>query len=858
LIGITKGGGRRMLAAGRALPPATRGVLLWFGALGLLALALRGADALLYRATLPITVTATNGEAALLVGSERLALGNVGQPDLIVFEARDPVQHEYQIDGSDSTNNFTQDPAYLHAVARTPYYALQAWMRDLDGLSVWRDAVVRVDDRQVLRVPAPALASTVAIPAGARVSFRAEWQRPETPVALDVLTTTHALIHVTLDRNRRSAHVTISNGAGPGSDTNLDVFFPVDVTPFAAMVADLLVRTALWAILLLLVVLLADGALGAVRWALAGVGDAAAVRGRRPSREQAPLDVSRGPSTNPLVGWSAGAWGAANRQWRALTTAIAPVGVLALLASFAYVCWIALAQFQALPHVHDASAYYFGAKIFASDRLYAPAPAAPRLFPGPFMVATDGRWFPQYPPMTSLCLAVGLRLGVPWLVEPVMGTLALLAIGLVAARLYDRRVATLAVLLGALSPFYSYLAASYLSHAVALCFLTWGLWALVRFAQGGRDRNLLVAGALFGAATLTRDLVGLLVVVLMVLAVLALHARGLRHDWRRWVLPGAQFIGVLSVFGALWLVLNLALTGDALVSPRTLFSPGDHWGFGPDIGFYGGHTLAAGFVTLDELLTALAIDLYGWPFMLTLAVLLAPFLLWRARLADWLLLGVAAVTTGSFIGYFYHGIYLGPRYLYETLPFLLMLTARGVVELERAGGRAARAVMERLEAWRGRTAAAEPRGTVSGAGAWLALVALIGCNLLYYTPRQIALYHDFNGLPVGQRLDLRALQHPPIHHAIVVTGDYPLYGYALFPLNDPLLRGDVLYAFASTEADYADLRGAYPGRAIYRISIAADGAPSYLTVAPQLLSLPIGGVGGAVQRSLEVLAARRI
>jgi hypothetical protein len=819
---------RSVRAWASALPRDVRSAILWMAALSLLALALRGSDALLYRVTVPVAIYSTNGEATLLVGSERIALGAVGQPSAIIFEARDPIQHEYQLDGSDSTNNFTQDATYLHAIARTPYYALQAWMRDLGGTSVWRDANLTVDGRQVLAAPMPAMPSTIQIPAGARVIFHAEWQRPETPVTLDLLTTSHALIQVSLDRNQRSARVAVTGGA-PGGATNLDYFFPVDAPPFAAMVADLLVRTALWAILLLTAVLLVDCTLSLARLAAVSAGDAITPLGRawqRMTRAQTPRVVASD--------WRQGGWASfvarvrrlAALQWRALTAAIAPVGVLALGGSLLYVCWIALVQFQSLPHVHDASAYYFGAKIIASGRLYAPAPAAPRLFPGPFMAVTDGRWFPQYPPVTSVCLALGMLLGVPWLVEPVMGTLALLAIGLVAARLYDRRVATLAVILGALSPFYSYLAASYLSHAVALCFLSWGLWALVRFAQGGRDRYLPIAGVLFGLATLTRDLVALLFTILVVLAVIALHRRDLRHDWPRWLVPGAQFIGVLCVFGALRLMFNLALTGDALVSPRTLFSPGDHWGFGPHVGFYGGHTVAAGFVTLDELLTILAIDLYGWPIMLTLAVPLLPFLLRRARLADWLLLGMVAVIAGSFIGYFYHGIYLGPRYLYETLPFVLMLTARGVVELERAGGRAAHSLNAQVAAWR-RWPPAEHRATTAGLGVWLALAALVGCNLLYYTPRQTALYHDFNGLPVGFRLDLPALQRPPVHHAIVVTSDYPLYGYALFPLNDPLLRGDVLYAFASTTADYAQLRAAYPGRPLYRLDLAADGSPRY-------------------------------
>ncbi len=136
------------------------------------------------------------------------------------------------------------------------------------------------------------------------------------------------------------------------------------------------------------------------------------------------------------------------------------------------------------------------------------------------------------------------------------------------------------------------------------------------------------------------------------------------------------------------------------MSPRTLFFAGDHYGFGQGVGFYGQHTLAAGFVNLDQLLVSLATDLYGWPFALTLPFLLIPFLARRAVAADVVMLVGAAAMTFAFVGYFYAGIYLGPRYLYEALPFLLILTARGWLALA-AVGQAARA---RGAAWRRRAA----------------------------------------------------------------------------------------------------------------------------------------------------------
>ncbi|HEV2405579.1 MAG TPA: glycosyltransferase family 39 protein, partial [Ktedonobacterales bacterium] len=506
-----------------------------------------------------------------------------------------------------------------------------------------------------------------------------------------------------------------------------------------------------------------------------------------------------------------------------------------------------------------------------------------------------------YPPGTGMALAVGILFGVPWLVEPLLGTLALLGIGLIAARLYDRRVATIAVLLGTLSPFYSYLAASYLSHAVALFFLVWGFWLLLRFAQGGAGWNLPAAVAFFGMGQLTRDQVGLAVAGVMVAITVGL-------SWRRLLAPlkeretgefGALRRGVSSLldsprlmafvaaiavallFAAANFAYNAALTGNAMVSPRLLFNPGDHFGFGAGVGFYGQHTVAAGFVNLDELLTSLAIDLFGWPFYLTLAFVFVPFILRRAILADWLLLAGGMILTGAYIGYFYHGIYLGPRYLFETLPFLLLLTARGIVELARVGVwarertsppmpnsalygpeplspsaslsrrlRNARRCFSRLAA----LASARPTGegepvpgssvpseemanTANGASsrqvsvATVALmVALVACSLVYYWPRQIALHENFTGLPAGTQIALDRIYSPGLRHAIIVTADYTLYEYVLFPLNDPMLRQDVLYALAGDASQYAELHAAYPGRALYQLNIAADGSVTYTPV----------------------------
>jgi len=759
-----------------------------------------------YATTLPVEVDVQNTLATLHVGTTQLTLGNIGTPIALQFALHDPVIHEYQIDGTDSTNNFTLDTNYLHSFESSPYYRFQAWMRNLDGTSRWRDLHILSNSTQQIQQDWPVEGTSIVLPPTASLQIQVQVQRPETPLAFNLLIKDGAVLHITIDRNNR--RITVTRYTVIQGTTNVaSAFFPTDTAPFAAMVIDTLLRTILWAIVLLCIVLIGETLL-------------AAVHSRWMSKSPDKIDTGARASEKSLA--------FLRNKWIQLTQVLHPLALVALGASFLFVAWIAAVQYHGEPHIFDASAYLFAAKMYAQWHLSVPIPAAIDRFPGPFMIQFDGRWFGQYAPGTALTLVPGIWLGVPWLVEPLLGTLALFGVGLVAARLYNRQVATLAVILGTLSPFYTYLAASYLSHAIALFYMVWALWALLRFTQGRGAWHMALSAALFGMAGLTRDLVSLLFVALLIPGVILLYWRLVRKEWRRWLVGGAFFLVVGLFFVGISLAFNALLTGSIFVTPRSLFFAGDHWGFGQSVGFYGQHTLAAGFVNLDELLTILAIDLFGWPFYLSFAFLVMPFLTRRGISADWFLLTVTIVTIGAYIGYFYHGIYLGPRYLYETLPFLLMLTARGIITLIETGANVRTWYADPVgQATKGTMRPAKPARSV----VTVILVALlIACNVFYFIPRQVELHRDYTGLPAGTMLDLDTIYHPPLHNAIVVTGDFTLYQFVLFPLNDPYLHDSVIYALASTPPEYAELHTAYPRRTLYRLNVGLGGVVTYTQI----------------------------
>jgi hypothetical protein len=413
----------------------------------------------------------------------------------------------------------------------------------------------------------------------------------------------------------------------------------------------------------------------------------------------------------------------------------------------------------------------------------------------------------------------------PWLVEPLLGTAAMFGVYRLGRRMFGGWTAVLATGLGALSPFYSYLAASYLSHTIALACEVCYLVFLVRFLERLRSRDLLVAAAALAAMFAARELSAVLVGVYTAGWVLARHWRALWRDRMRIVpaILGAAGIVILGL--ALYFLYNLAQTGSPFLLPRTLFSPSDRYGFGDGVGFYGKHTPAAGLVNLDELLASLAIDLFGWPFYLTLALVPLAFLRRdRGRPWDWFFLGLAATLVFAQVGYFYHGIYLGPRYLFETLPALLLLSARGATALASLCGRVVATVLPAM---------GESGRAVAGRAAAAALLCgLVLCNLAFYMPRQLALHRDFTGLPADQPVDAAAIYDSHLHHALVVTDDWYVYNYVLWPLNDPDLRGDVIYAFAPAPTDQARLHAEYPARALYALVVDGRGRVAFTRISP--------------------------
>jgi hypothetical protein len=784
---------------------------------------------------IPLTVSTSPDSLRVTIDGSTLGVPLSASPTQILFVRTDPALREFQLDGSDSINNFSEDLNYIHSIENSPYYRFQAWMRDLATYSSWRSISVRAaaSGRLTSSVPVADTSTLLSLPGGSAI-VSASIERLEIPVEIDVFCGKSECSTIQIDRNDRFVQVQSLLPDGTTSATQ-KAFFPFTALPFVADVANVLIHTLIWSLVSLGLLVVLQAAVLALPAVLTEAEPFPTSRPEGPARR---LATTTGDTLQSITG-------AITRWWR--EQCLEPLlrlntwarkrihavwfsgdrwdlAALALtLAACGFTVWIALVEYHAEPHILDASAYVFQAKIFASGQLSAPAPINLAAFQGPFMVAYQGRWFAQYAPGTSGLLALGLLLHVPWLVEPVLGSCALFGIYKMGRLMFSPAEAMLALLLGALSAFYLFLAASYLSHAVALFFGVYYVLALLHFDRRPHRQTLVLAAICAGGLFLTREVSAVLVCGGSTLVLLCLHSRRwwlARGKIARMAILPACILGGCAV---LYLLYNVEQTGSLFLLPRTLFNPDDRYGFGQGIGFYGQHTLAAGLVNLDQLLTVLMIDLYGWPFYLTLSLAPLAFLR-RLRELEWdvYCLGLASLLILAQVGYFYHGIYLGPRYLFDALPFLLLLTARGMTALYFLMIRLAGRLVPMIQAGRRR---------IYSRNLVVALVVmLIGCNLLYFLPRQIALYRNYSGLPVSEPLQVTSIYtfHP--ENALVVTSDWFIYNYVLFPLDDPSLNGQTLYAYAADSSSILRLEEQYPGRNLYQLQVGPTGVVTFVEI----------------------------
>lgn len=419
-------------------------------------------------------------------------------------------------------------------------------------------------------------------------------------------------------------------------------------------------------------------------------------------------------------------------------TIIAAIWVTILAATFS------VYSYGRHPHISDEVGYIFHARYFAAGMLTMPAPPVPAAFEVNLMTYEEKRWYhasslPGWP----LALAVGVRLGVPWLVNPVLAGLNVLGIALLLGELYDRRTVRIVVVLLCFSPWFIFMGMNFMSHTFTLtCALAASL-ALVRARKTGKAGWALASGLAIGLVSLIRPLDGVIVALL-----LGLWAMGV--GGQRLKLASVMSLVLGTIIVAAWIFpYNKHLTGKATQFPVNAYSDKRFWpganamGFGPERGMgwrhidpNPGHSPTDALINANLNTTSINFELLGWS---TGSLLLIAILVFTGALrgSDWLMIAVIFAVFGAhFFYWFSGGPDFGARYWYLMLVPCLALTARGIQFLER-----------KLE---GGSFDSSHRSAM----VMIVVLSLCASTLVNYFPwRAIDKYHNYLGL----RPDIRYL-----------------------------------------------------------------------------------------------------
>jgi hypothetical protein len=483
-------------------------------------------------------------------------------------------------------------------------------------------------------------------------------------------------------------------------------------------------------------------------------------------------------------------------------------------ASILFLCFagtvsIAYAILDHIPHILDSIAQLFQAKIFMMGKLYLPSHPMKDFFDYAHIINED-RWYAQYPPGHALLLLLGLLLRAPWLIGPLAGTCTLGLFYLFVKNTYDdRHTAYLSSLLLLLSPFFIFMSSSHMNHTSTLLFTLVFLYCFQRGLVSLLPAHFLIAGLSLGYAAAIRPL-DAFAVGLPFIGYLLAEVKSRKVSMRH---AAALCAGLL--FMILLLLLYNQLTNGSPFSfgyqkkYQTLGFLGNAQGWQP-----APHTIKGGIINTSNNLVALNQYLFEWPVPSLIFIFILLFMVCSSsfRLASWDYLGFFAsvLLMGSYFFYYHQDLIFGPRFYYNIIPFLIILTARGILALPQ---------------W------LEGKGFHKGrvtATLYLFLLACFLYSFVFSIPQLVKKYsHDYwwvtdklHTLVQEQGLSNAIVFMDCWHPPQTPTPRLIYYGSG-FQFNSPQLTDDVIYALDLKERN-SELMRAFPGRKYYRCNFFWD------------------------------------
>jgi hypothetical protein len=365
-------------------------------------------------------------------------------------------------------------------------------------------------------------------------------------------------------------------------------------------------------------------------------------------------------------------------RFRAMLLRPSPAAFALGVALIAFVASLFLAHwsFAGLPFTSDEMAQQWHARIIASGRLTAIAEARPEFFNTAPVFDRGDLWYSQYPIGGPALIALGVLVGAPWIVNPLLLSLGTWMLYRFLADAFDDVTARVVSLLWIASPMVLLMSASQMNHVPAVAFTLVALRWLARWDRETKPRQLLASAAVTGGA------IGFVALVRPLdAAVVALVIGGFQL-WRcRGAMDRLPSLLVAALAMALPIAVliwaNASTTGAPLRFAYEALNGPEH-----AIGFHRDpngteHTPGRGLIYASGYLLKLSLYLFEWPLPgMAFVVLGVLAVAKRATRWDVLIAALSAGILAAYGAYWFDGFFAGPRFLFTALPAFVYFAAR--------------------------------------------------------------------------------------------------------------------------------------------------------------------------------------
>jgi hypothetical protein len=519
--------------------------------------------------------------------------------------------------------------------------------------------------------------------------------------------------------------------------------------------------------------------------------------------------------------------------------------------------------FERIPHLEDEFAFVWQAEVLAAGRISIPTPDHHRSFLIPFVVDHEGQRFGKYPLGWPAVLGLGVLVGARALVNPLLAGLGVWLTYSLGKHVFGPLVGAIAALLTLTSPFFLVNSGSLLSHPLGLVLsagfvLAW-LKAFGDRASPRRWPLTLLAAVLLAALILARPFTAVAVAFPLAIhgGIIFLYNPSGRQQRLQTRIHLLVFGLVVLALGSLHFVWQYAVTGDPLLNPYTLWWPYDKVGFGPGVGrTEEGHNLRLAWINTRYSLQSGERDLFGWgrySWILLPFGILAVLRNWKA----WLVASIAASLVLFHLAYWVGSALFGPRYYYEGLYSVTLLTAAGIVFLagwpvfqrkkppeNHPGSHQEDGIvlegntssiesetaapfyrtrfrnrLERLNAWRASARSSPGYRHLQRARPWLAaalVVGLVGWNFIFYLPNRLNEMHGLYEISRQNHAPFLTGEAQEMTPALIIVHSprWMHYG-ALLDLQDPFLTTPFIFVWSRGPMADAAVAESYPDRNVF-------------------------------------------